>query len=1126
MKKALLKNTLREIRNTKARFISILMIIALGVGFFVGVKSASPSMEKMARDYYSDTNLMDFRIVSTVGFDEDDVKAVKSCEKIKDVMPSYFSDVTVSLDDTSKTIRLMSAPSEYEENNAISTIELVEGRMPLKKNEIVVESASLYDYNIGDTITIDEKVYDTDVSEQLKGLEYTIVGTVKSPMYISFERGTTTIGDGKIDEYAYVHEDAFDIERYTVIYATIDIGKEVSPFSDDYEKIRDDIARKLEETADERVEVFIDENIDKAQKEIDKNRKELIKKKADTKKELADAKAKIDEGESEYYSQISSAQAQIDSAEYTVSKSKSELYSKSKELNDNKDKFNTEISKAKKELENATSEYEKGCAKIEEAKQTKASLEAQVCDTATGTINTVVYSLPEGVSETVITTLSGYALSVTYDNAVGVLSEAKAFCNTAFSTAFDGAFDAAINGINTINENIALIDTEIKSGEEELLTAKTQLDDAKKELEEKESSTLKEFDKYDKEILDAQKQIASADSKLNDSKAQLNDAKESGLSKINEGKAEYEKAEKDAQKGFREAEEKIDDAQKELDSVETPKWYVFTRDDNPGYSGFSSNTNRVDAVATVFPLFFLLVAMLVCLTTMTRLVEEKRTEIGTLKALGYNNSSIISKFIIYACLAAFFGCILGFATCVPILPRVIWNAYGMLYDMRDIEIVVHKFSLFSALVAAFACCALVTLGVCYKSLRHKPATLMRPKTPKAGKRILLERITVLWNHFNFSSKVTWRNLFRYKSRLFMTAIGIAGCTALMFTAFGLYDSINDIVTLQFESLSKYNTIIVTDEDKDEKDLSVLLKALDGDSRISDTAAVMQKNVSIKSDSKKVDSDVYISVAHDSKDFQKLITLRNRTTKDKITLCDDGVVLTEKLAKRLNVSVGDEVMVAEYDKPIKVTGIAENYVYNYIYMSSEVYEKLSGEKPKFNTVYAKSPYINEDVEKEIGTDYLKRDEVVAVSFTSTIQKEFDDMIGSMNMIVLVMIISAGALAIVVLYNLTNINLAERNREIATIKVLGFYHSETSAFVYRENIILTIIGIVFGLGLGIWLLQFVVNTVEIDNIMFGRDIHISSFVLSSVMTFVFSLIVNFIMYFRIKAINMVESLKSIE
>lgn len=1123
MSKALLKNTFRDIKNTKARFISILMIVALGVGFFAGVKSASPSMEQMAVNYYKETNLMDFKLLSTVGFDDEDAKKIKATDGVKDVMPSYFLDVSVTHENVAKIFRLHAVPAKYEDSDAISNLQVVEGRLPQKSGEIAVEKTDIRPYKIGDKITIDESVGDVDVKGQLSTLQYTVVGIVRSPMYIALDRGTTNVGNGKIERFAYIGAQDFDIERYTVMYATLDTNNvDVSPFDDKYEQMVDKIVDNLEHTADVQVEYFNNENIFSAQKEIDKAQLELDdgKKKAD--KEFKKAEQKIKDGEEEYYTQIKKAENDIATGQAEIDKGQSELNDQWALYNDSVEKFNTEIASGKAELEKGQQEYDSGVKQLEELKATVIQLENQKAVVATQTLSGIIASLPKGIDQRIIDALNQSLSYITPQNAKDVLVGVKKF---TFLILGD-VLDMAIAGIDEIDKNIALINSNIEQIQPQLDEAKTKLDEGYAELEQKEAEAKKQLDDAKKQLDSAQNELESAKAELESGRQTLSQSKVSGLSEIEKGKAELEKEKEKTKKELSDAQKEIDDAKEELEKIGEVKWYVFDRTDNPGYANFTQDTGRIDAVATVFPMFFLLVAMLVCLTTMTRLVEEKRTEIGTLKALGYSNMSITFKFVAYSCFAVLFGCVLGCVLGVPILPKVIYNAYGMLYNMRDIKVVVSQSSLWLAVIAAFVCCSAVTFFVCYKTLRHKPASLMRPKTPKAGKRILLERISFVWKRFNFSSKVTWRNLFRYKSRLFMTALGIAGCTALMLTAFGLYDSINDVVELQFNELSNYNTIIITDKEKTDDEIDAIRQSVDSDTRFDKTATVMQKNISVSSDSAKKDSDVYITVCGNVEDFENILTLRNRQTKTPLHLDSSGVIITEKLAKLLGVSQGDTITIGEGDDSATIIGVAENYVANYVYMSSDAYTKMTGEQVMYNTVYANAVNMTKDLEKELGTDYLNEDYVAAISFTSSISDDFKDMVGSMNMIIVVMIVCAGALAIVVLYNLTNINLAERNREIATIKVLGFTHRETSAFVYRENIILTLFGIMVGLGLGVWLWQFVVETVEVDTIMFGKSIHLLSYVLAAILTAVFSLVVNLIMYFRIKAINMVESLKSIE
>lgn len=1126
MKKALLKNTFREIKNTKARFISIMLIVALGVGFMVGVKSTSPSMEQMAVDYYEESNLMDFRLLSTVGFDEDDVQAIKETDGVKDVMPSYFLDVSVSIDNVGSIFRLLSVPSKYKDNNTISDIHIVEGRLPQKSGEIVIEKTDLASYKIGDKIVIDPNVGEVDVKSQLKTLEYTVVGIVKSPMYISLDRGTTNVGNGKIDGFAYISEEDFDSQRYTVVYTTIDTQTEnLSPFSDEYKKRIDEIAKNLEKTADARVEYFIAENIDKAQKEIDDGKAELDKAKSDAQSEFSKAEQELYDGEVEYYAQIYAAQIELADAKAQLDNMSSELSAQWALYEAALSELNAQLEQARQELDAYKVKLDEAYAAVDGMKALLVTYQADVVSEATTTINTIIASLPPDADKTIAQTLETYAASVTADNALLVLNTSKELLNANSYFEFDSLIDASISKVTEINANIKTTKTSIFIAESELQPIQEYVNAIESQINQKEQEGLSELDAYKAQLESAQAQLDSAQAQYENSQAQFENEKANGLKKIEDGKAELENSKIEADEEFAKAQQELDDAQLELDDVPQAQWYVFDRNDNPGYSSFKDDVGRIDAVAAVFPVFFLLVAMLVCLTTMTRLVEEKRTEIGTLKALGYSNKSITMKFVFYSGVASILGCAIGCAIGIPILPKVIYDAYGMLYNMRDINIVVAKGSLVVAIVASFVSCAFVTFVVCYKTLRHKPASLMRPKTPKAGKRILLERIPFLWKRFNFSSKVTFRNLFRYKSRLFMTALGIAGCTALMLTAFGLYDSINDVVKLQFEDISNYNTIIVTDAEKTKDEIAPLANAVDDDDRFNRSCIVMQKSVAVSSDSARLDSDIYLSVSDNAKDFESIINLRERESQKKLTIQNGTVVITEKLSNLLDVKVGDTIKIGDDDKAT-VGGIAENYVSNYVYMTSDTYKEITGDTALYNTVYANADGLNDEVETKLGTEYLKRSDVAGITFTSSISEDFKDMVSSMNMIVLVMIICAGALAVVVLYNLTNINLAERNREIATLKVLGFNHKETSAFVYRENIILTLFGVFIGLFLGVWLWQFVVDTVEVNAIMFGKSIHVLSYFLASILTVLFSLVVNFIMYFRIKAIDMVESLKSIE
>lgn len=893
-----------------------MMIIALGVGFLAGVKSTSPSMINMAENYYSENRLMDFSLISPVGFDEDDINSVAENKDVTDVMPSYSCDVFTPKDDGDAVVRIYSLPYSNKDNDALNTLDVVEGRLPESDKEIVLDADSLKEISVGDTLKIKKKSGETEATDYLKSLNYKVVGKVRSPLFISFERGNTTIGDGKLNSFAFVKNSCFKYEEYTGLYVkTKASANGNSPFNDRYDdKIKED-KRNLTKIGEDRISRFVKEQ-----------QKSLDKKVAKFEKEKKSALNKLKEQE-------------------------------------------TSLSEKERQLKTVQQTY----------------LMAGMDDSA-------------------------------------------------------------------LNPQI-----------EQLEKAKKRLDKAK----DKTNAKLKK------------------------------------------------------------TEEKLNDAQKTIDEFKGEGWYINTRDDNPGYSGFEENTQRVDNVAAVFPVFFLLVAILVCVTTMTRLIDEKRTEIGILKALGYSNKSIIVKYLIYAGSSGILGCILGIAIGVPILPRVIYYAYKMMYHMPNIAIIPDWGATILSICVAILCTVLVAVFTCNSTLKEKSSELMRPKAPKPGNRILLERIPALWKRLGFTSKVTARNLFRYKARFMMTVLGVAGCTALVLAAFYLHDSITGVVDTQYGKIYHYDAIIAVKEDKAKSQLSNLISEIQNDSDIEDYMLYYNKSVSAKTEDKSVTSSLYLTVPENNKKFEEMVSLHNRKTGKAYTLKDNGVIITEKLSSLLNLKEGD-TFILSYNKNVgvKVQGITEHYVYNNIYMSQNLYKKLYGENAKYNMIMAKIPNITDKMERDMGNRYIENSEVAGVTFSSEIMSNFNKTIRSLDMVVLVMIICAGLLALVVLYNLTNINIAERKREIATLKVLGFYNRETSAYIYRENIVLTILGIAFGLILGIFLGYFIIITVEIENVMFGRSINFLSFIWAILLTGVFSLMVNFLMHFKMKKIDMIESLKSIE
>lgn len=1139
MTKALLKNTFREIKNTKARFISIMAIIALGVGFFAGIKATTPSMYNLAENYYSEHNLMDYRLLSTTGFSKDDVEAVRDTFGVEEVMPSYFCDLITSSDDGGSTVRLIAVPKAYKNHEVLNTLVLKKGRMPEKENEILVEDNMLTgaERNVGDKISFSQMAGDTDISKNLSTLEYTIVGTVASPLYISYQRGSTTIGDGSINEFMYVPQESFTYERYTELYVKAEFSENCLALSDEYNAKSEEMKKTLEKTAEERVEAFeveviqkakdelnnaktefadeknkAEDEFNKAEKELKDAQNEFDEKISQAEKELDDAKNKIDSGDAQYTQSEAEYYSQISSAEKLLSEKEEELNQAQLDYEAGKKEFEEKIASAQSQLDVGLSEYNKA---YENFTKYQEPFFLYVIEQA----QKVVDGFNEQIAvETDPQKLEWYKNQLAY--AQDALAKAQDYYNQALAKITDGK--------TQLDNAQAELDAQKANGQSELDSALSQIENGREELEKAKSELEeKKFEGYS-QLADARVQLDVAKNQYESGKSEFDTQKSDGQKQLDDAQKQYNDKKSEADKKFGDAQSEIDEAEETIESLESSKWYVFTRDDNPGYSSFSENADRLDAVASVFPVFFLLVAVLVCVTTMTRLIEEKRNEIATFKALGYSNSSIIMKFVIYSLIAGIAGSVIGIIIGVTTLPFIIYNAYKIMYYIGDISLVLHIPSIVLGVLAAILCTTLVSVIVCMRSLRQKPAQAMRPKAPKAGKRIFLEYITPLWTHLSFTLKLTARNLFRYKSRLLMTVIGVAGCTALIVAAFGLLNSFDPLKYDQYGEIFKYDAVIVPEESSTAENLKYLTDKIDDSSLITDYMLSLNEDAELSFKDNIKDESTYLSVVDSLDGLDEIISFHTREDKKELTLGTDGVFVNEKLCNEFGINVGDTIKISSDsgEAEVKVTGIYENYVHNYIFMSPQLYSNLYNKELSFNMINAVLKDCTEQDKNAFSEELLNDERIVAVSFIEESVKEFTDMLDSLNLVVLVMIICAAALAFVVLYNLTNINIAERVREIATFKVLGFYNKETSSFIYKENIALTAMGIIAGLVLGIFLTGFIVQTVEIDNIMFGREIYLSSYLYASALTMLFSLIVNAVMSFKIKSVDMVESLKSIE
>ena len=1284
--KALHKDFWMEIRKSKARFISIFLIVALGVAFFSGIQASSPDMRYSGDAYYEAAKLMDLKIQGTLGLTQRDVKAVSDIDDVELAEGSYSTDVMSGEDDARKVLHLESISSNF------NLLTADEGRIPEKSGEIFLDKpfAKNRGYKIGDTISVSE---DGD-SELLKKTTYTVVGIGSSPLYISFNRGNTTLGSGEVSGFGYILPEDFEQEAFTQIYIMVHESGDVISYTDAYDNLIRKIQKRVEGIEKEQCSLRYDEIVAEANEKLDDARKELEDGKKESEEKLGDAKKKLDDGQKKYedgkkeyedgkqqlsdakkeltdgkqqladgrkqiedgwsqlnsakqqvedgLSQLNTARSQLADSEAQINEKQAELTAGYEQLNAAKQQVSdgeVQLREAEKTLESKQAELDSGREQLETGKntikETKTALTGQKEQCEAGLVQVSEGESQISSSEEALSgqqaqldeltsqkeALSSQAaeLQAQYDAGVeaGKTEEELAELSTQIQTLngqisameeqinagqaqIDGAqaeltakkselaqtraeLESSLGQINegfsqikeqeetlsrteaqlnegqeeldkgkkeletkkaelsATKEEIAANQATLDDGQSQLDSARAQLSSGRQQLEEKQAqlnagqaeiqantekltSSQAELDANEQKLLDGEKEIRENEQKLKDAKKDLEDAKK----KLSDGKKEYQDGKKEADDKIAEAQQKIEDAQKEVDDIETPEWIITDRNDLPEYSDFGDNAERLKNIGKVFPMIFFLVAALISLTTMTRMVEEQRTQIGTMKALGYGKASIASKYLSYAFLATVGGSIVGVLFGEKVLPFIIIQAYGIMYwnigDHMQLD-----YELQYALIASGAaviCTMGATLFSCAKTLAETPASLMRPPAPKEGKRILIERISFIWKHLSFSWKSSMRNLFRYKKRLFMTIFGIAGSMGLMLVGFGLYDSIMDIAILQYDQIQHYDAMVINDEDATDSQEKDLLKFLDGNSEIDHYTRVQLTKMTAPKEKGSV--SIYVYVPENTENFKEDVTLRDRKSHEQYELTDDGAVICEKTASLIGVKAGDKITLEKDNRKykVKITAVTENYMGHYVYMTPSCYEKTFGEKPEYSsTVYTMKEDAESDLET-LGNAILKYPAALSISYTSSTAGQVERMLGSLGAVIWVLIISAGMLAFVVLYNLNNINITERQRELATLKVLGFYDGEVSQYVFRENILLSFIGILAGAVFGIFLHRYVITTVEVDAVMFGRNIKPISFVYSGIITFGFSMFVNMVMHFKLKKINMVESLKSVE
>lgn len=1355
--KALRKEFWMEIRKSKSRFISILLIVALGVAFFSGIQASSPDMRYSGDAYYDESSLMDIKVVGTMGLTSDDVSSIESIDGIESAEGAWSTDVMCGEGQKQKVLHIESI------NDTVNKLDVQEGRLPEKSGEIFLDStfASSNEYKVGDKVALREE----GDSPVLVTTEYTVVGTGRSPLYISFNRGNTTLGTGEVNGFGYVLPEDFDQEIYTQIYVTVHGAKGLTSYTDGYENLIAKIKDRVENIADDRCQIRLaavkadaQEEINDAQKKLDDGKKEADEKLADAKEELDKGEKDLEDGRNEYEdgksqledakteladgkkqledakteladgknqledakAQLADGKSQLESARSQLSSSKSQLDTARSQLDDGWSQVNAakaQLADGQAQLDSAQKQVTSGLAELEENQKTldenkakladgKAQIEAgeQQLEAAKQTLTTKQSELDQSKAEIIAgqqqiestrTQLNVQKQQITdglsqvsageaqLQDGISALESAKAqlmelqsqleIVRASYKAALENpdasqeeidilaaqvsaleeqeaavtqqiqASEAQIesqrqqlaanrseleSGLATVEDGLsqlsqkeselnagleqitagqAQIDAgwiqiqeqentlaaskaEIEAGEQELEKGQKQLKAAKKKLnkaqkeidsnaetlaagqaeldanvaklndnEAQYASGLEQYNSGarqiaeneakltsgeqeiaeneakladgEKEIADNEKKLADGEKEITDNEKKLQDAAKDlkkGEKDLADGKKEYEDAKKDAEDEIAENQQKLNDAKKELEDLEMPEWMVTDREDLPEYTDYGDNADRLRNIGQVFPVIFFLVAALISLTTMTRMVEEQRTQIGTLKALGYKKSAIAAKYICYAFFATLLGSVLGMLIGEKIIPYIIITAYGIMYHnvANTISIDYQPGFALIASAASVVCTVGATLFASGKELQETPASLMRPPAPKEGKRVLLERLTFIWKHLSFSWKSTIRNLFRYKKRLIMTVFGIAGSMGLMLVGFGIQDSISDIAAIQYRELQHYDGMVIEDSDATEEEHAELFEYMKENEQIAHCNRVQMTKISAPKGSSSV--SIYLFVPESLSEFAKDVTLKNRITGETYELTDEGAAISEKTASLLGLKVGDMIPLKKGDKEykVRVAVITENYMSHYLYMTPRVYEQTFGEMPEYeNIVFTMQEDCKDDLEMA-GTRILANPGALSISYTSSLASQVDRMLSTLDAVILVLIVSAGMLAFVVLYNLNNINITERQRELATLKVLGFYDGEVSQYVLRENVILTVLGIMFGAVFGILIHRYVITTVEVDAVMFGRNIKPLSFLYSGILTSIFSIVVNGVMHFKLKTIDMVESLKSVE
>lgn len=1165
MKSMMIKSTLREIKQSLGRYLAILAIVALGVGFFAGLKATMPAMLKTGDRYLKEKEFYDFRLICTLGFDEKIVEKIQAREDVRTAQVAYSFDILCqsASDGSARVVKALSI------TEGINEPELLAGRMPQNPNECVVDSRMFSEKYVGKKL----KLATANAEEDLKNFaftEYKIVGVVNSPLYIQFERGNASIGSGKVSGFIYLLPEGFDCEAYTELY--VKLTEDFTLYSEEYDAYiknkeseweafleqlglqryenvvlegKEKLADAKKELADAKAEA--ETELADAEKELEDAALEI----EDGKKQLADAKAELEDGLAE----IERNEKKLDDAAAAITKNEKLLLQKEKELENGIKQWQEGkelLSSSKTELDRGEAVLEKQESQLLSGQEQLAAGEAELI-AGEEQLATMEKLVKDGLEVVAKQEAELVAREQEWIDAVGTVPETvqaqidaeRQVIEAAKKVLEDSQAELDANRkqleegrakINASKEQLAGGKQQIAEAKKQLADGRQQLDAGEKELEAS-WQTIKEgrarlasgkleiimgrqeIEDGRKDLADARKEIEDGQKELAEKEQELLDGEQEYL----DGLQEYEEALAEFQTEIADAEAEIAKAEKDLEDLEETDNYLLGRDTNVGYVMFESDSQIVENVSTVFPVFFFMVAALVCMTTMTRMIEEQRTQIGTLKALGYSKATIMGKYIFYSGSAAMIGCVGGYLLGIVLFPSIIWFCYGMMYDMGAIRLVFDWKMALMALAVSLLCSVGTTWYSCRKELNEVAAQLMRPKSPKEGKRILLERIPFIWKHLKFLQKVSIRNVFRYKKRFFMMVIGISGCGALVLAAFGLKDSVGSVLNKQYGNIQIYDMSITLKEEFDPESQAEVEAAL-ADS-MTGYGVVYETTVDFLTDAGS--KSVYLVTAKEPESLNEFVNMHTLEG-EPISMPEPGEgVISHKLAKVYDIKVGDtiELQNADYQTlTVKVSGIMENYVYNYIYIHPKTNKEQLGKLPEYKTIYLK---VTEETDKHLlSAALMKLSCITAVSINEDTRALFASMMTCMDYIILLVLGCAAALAFIVIYNLTNINITERIREIATIKVLGFYKQETSGYVFRENILLTFVGSLVGLAVGKVLHVFIMDCIQIDMVIFDVCIAPISYVYSVGLTMLFALGVNKLMEKKLERISMTESLKSVD